>query len=251
MPRWPLILLGALLILLLIVFLLPASLIARFLPKQVQMSDFSGSLLHGAAGSVRVNGQDAGALEWHLHPAALLTLSASADIHWVKVSFVIDGSARIDRHGVTAEQVHGGGPIESLAGLGSAADWRGTAQVSFKELRSDFHRLLSADGTLEVTDLSSTRVAGGDNLGNYQLKLGPASFAPDGALTADLSDTGGPLEVAAQIHYSPETHVGLFSGTLKDRPDAGSNLRDQLAQLARVRPRDANGRFPVDLEFNL
>ncbi len=56
---------------------------------------------------------------------------SSIDIHWVKVGFVIDGTAEIDRDGITARDIRGGGPIESLADIGVAAGWRGAASCEF------------------------------------------------------------------------------------------------------------------------
>ena len=93
--RWPLILLGLLVLAAAVVYLLPASMVSRFLPVQIRAEDFSGSLLHGAAGRIVVNGRDAGAIEWQIHPLELLRLAVVADVHWVKVGFVIDGTAEI------------------------------------------------------------------------------------------------------------------------------------------------------------
>jgi hypothetical protein len=41
----------------------------------------------------------------------------------------------------------------------------------------------------------------------------------------------------------------MLSGTLKERPEASLSLRNQLSSLSQLRPRDAAGRFPVELEF--
>ena len=112
------------------VYLLPASMVSRFLPPQIHAEDFSGSLLHGAAGKIVVNARDAGAIEWQIHPLALLRLAAVADVHWVKVGFVIDGTAEIGTGGMTAHGINGGGPIEDLRELGLAAGWRGTANLT-------------------------------------------------------------------------------------------------------------------------
>src|SRR6202035_4094035 len=87
--RWPLILLGIVVLAAATVFVLPASMITHFLPAQVHAEDFSGSLVHGAAGKLVVNARDAGAIEWRLHPLSLLRMAVVADIHWVKVGFVI------------------------------------------------------------------------------------------------------------------------------------------------------------------
>lgn len=250
--RWPwvlLVLAGLLVLLGASVFVLPASIIARFLPPQVRAEDFSGSLIHGAAGTIKVNGHEAGAIEWQIHPLALLRADLLADIHWVKVSFVIDGTVQLDAKGVTARDVHGGGPLENLRDLGLPTDWRGTCTLSLAEIKSDFSKLQSAVGSLQVADLASASIAGGADLGGYTLQLANGAVTQDGNINAALADTGGPVEVQAQIQFSPAARTGTLSGTLKARPDASPELRHQLDNLAQVRPRDAQGRFPVDLEF--
>jgi hypothetical protein len=248
--RWPLVLLGLIVVAVAIVAVLPASLIGRFLPPQVRGEDFSGSFLHGAAGKFTVNARDAGAIEWQIHPLALLRLAAIADIHWVKVSFVIDGTVELDRTGATARDVRGGGPIDNLRDLGVAAGWRGTAALNIAEVKTDFARLQSIQGKIEADNLSSDRIADGSGIGNYVLLFGEGAVAADGSLTAGLNDAGGPLEVQAQIRFSPATRLGTLSGTLKERPEASPALRNQLGGLAQLRARDSAGRFPIELEFS-
>src|SRR3974390_2734440 len=115
---WPIILIGLATIGLGVVAALPASVIAHFLPPEVIAEDFSGSLWHGSAGRIHFKGRDAGALEWWLHPAALLGLAVNANLHWVKVGFVVDAAVDVDRHGYAAHDIKGGGPIEDLSDLG-------------------------------------------------------------------------------------------------------------------------------------
>jgi Type II secretion system (T2SS), protein N len=250
--RWPLVLLGLLgliAILAAAVFSLPASMIAHLLPSQVHAEDFSGSVMHGAAGKLSIHAHDAGAIEWQLHPLALLHGSIEADFHWVKVSFVIDGITEIDRHSFTAHDIRGGGPIESLTDLGVAPGWRGTASVKFDQLKSDFKKPVAAVGEIEVANLSSAGIAAGADLGGYLVQLIAGSVSPDGNFTAALTDTGGPVQLQAQIRFSPAARTGMLSGTLKERPEASPALRNQLQSLAQLRPRDSLGRFPVELEF--
>jgi Type II secretion system (T2SS), protein N len=247
--RWPLILLGLIVLSAVLIVMLPASLAARFLPAQVHAEDFSGTLLHGAAGRFSVNARDAGAVEWQVHPLALLRLAVVADVHWVKVGFVIDGTAELGRGNIAVHDVKGGGPIEDLRDLGVAAGWQGTAHVLIKDLTSDFRRLESAVGKIEVADLTSANIAEGSNLGSYVLQLAPGAIAPDGSMVADVNDNGGPVEAQAQIRFAPATRTGMLSGTLKERPEASVALRNQLNNLAQLRPRDSYGRFPVELEF--
>ncbi len=100
-----------------------------------------------------------------------------------------------------------------------------------------------------MSNLASARQAGGEDWGSYRLRLPEGAVAADGSVTAQLDDTGGPLELRANIRLSPAERSGLLSGTLRERPDAPQGIRSQIDSLAQVRPRDAQGRIPVDLEF--
>lgn len=247
--RWPLILLVLIVLSGALIFVLPASFVARFMPAQVQAEDFSGSLLHGAAAKIRVNARDAGAIEWQVHPLALLRLAIVADIRWVKVGFLIDGTAELKPAGFAAHDITGGGPIDDLQSLGFAAGWKGTAKLKFTSIKGSFRQLEAAAGTIDVADISSAGIAAGSDLGSYELLLGPQSIAADGSISASLNDTGGPVEAQAQIRFSPASRTGMLSGTLKERAEASPALRNQLSNLSQLRPRDSSGRFPVELEF--
>jgi hypothetical protein len=232
-----------------VVFVLPASMASAFLPGQVRAEDFSGTLLHGAAGKFSVNTRDAGAIEWQVHPLALLRLAVVADVHWVKLGFVIDGTAEIDRHGFEAHGIKGGGPIENLSDLGVAAGWRGSANLNFADVKSDYTKLQAAEGKIEVANLSSSGIAEDSDLGGYALVLAPGAVAADGTITADLGDTGGPLELQAQLRFAQATRTGMLSGTLKERSDISPALRAQIDRFAQLQRRDAAGKLPVELEF--
>jgi hypothetical protein len=247
--RWPLILLGLIVLSGAAIFVLPASLAARFLPAQVHAEDFSGSLLHGAAGKIGINARDAGAVAWQVHPLSLLRLAIVADVRWVKVGFLIDGTAEIRPGGFAAHDIQGGGPLQDLQSLGFADGWKGTATLTFTTIKGTFRQLEAAVGKIEVADISSSGAAAGSDLGSYVLQLGPGGVGSDGSLSATLNDNGGPLEAQAQIRFSPATRTGLLSGTLKERPEASPALRNQLANLSQLHPRDSYGRFPVELEF--
>jgi hypothetical protein len=234
-----------------LIALLPASSITHFLPSSVHAEDFSGSLWHGSVGKLSVNARDAGAVEWHLHPAALLGMAVAADLHWVKVGFVIDAAVKLHRGGLTLHAVKGGGPIEDLRDLGVAAGWRGTVTLDLSELRGDFTKPLAAVGDVRVSNITSAQLANGADLGGYDLHFAEGAVGADGNLTAQLNDTGGPLELQATIRYSPSEHTGLLTGTLRERPDVPAALHSELSNLSQLRGRDPQGRIPVDLEFAL
>lgn len=250
MPVWPIVAIGVAAVCAVIIASLPASVIAHFLPATVHAEDFSGSVWHGSTARISINSRDAGALEWRLHPGALIGLGIAADLHWVKLGFVLDGAVHIDRQGITARDIRGGGPIEDLRDVGLAAGWRGVADINIRELTGDFTTPLSAVGNVKVSQLAAVQVADGAELGGYELQF--AQGAIDGGnVTAQLTDTGGPLELQAVARYSVKEHTGLLSGTVRERPDAPAALHSQMDRLAQVRRRDSQGRIPVDLEFTL
>lgn len=212
-----------------------------------------------------MNARNIGAVEWHLHPWPLLNLAVAADLHWVRVGFLADGTVDISSHGLTLRNVQGGGPIEDLRDLGVADGWRGTASFNFREFKVAFANaaagpgaarnasvtITSAVGDLNVSNLTSSHVADGADLGGYTLHVADAAITPGADATADLMDTGGPLEVHATVRLAADGHTGLVSGTVKARSDAPPALIRELDNLAQLHARDAQGNIPVELEFML
>lgn len=248
---WPIVLIGLVAVLAVVIVTLPSSIIAHFLPPSVHAEDFSGSLWHGSAGRINVDARPAGALEWRLHPASLLGMTLAADLHWVKGGFVIDAAVTLDRRGFTAKDVKGGGPIEDLHDFGIAPGWRGAAAIDFGNLKSDFAKPLAASGEVQVSNLASAQFADGADLGGYALRFPQDAVSADGNLAAQLSDTGGPVDLQAVVHYSSAERTAILSGSLRERPDAPAALRSQLENLAQMHARDSQGRIPLDLEFAL
>jgi hypothetical protein len=234
---------------------LPASMVGRLLPAALHAEDFSGTVWHGSAGRITLATRDAGALEWRLQPQALLKLGVAAELHWVKGGFVLDGTAEWSRQQLRLSQLDGGGPIGDLRDFGVAPGWRGSAAIHMPELTAVITasgpEIRSALGDISVSNLSSPQVAAGADLGGYTLHLSDAAIAPDGELSGELSDSGGPLELAASLHFSARERRGLLSGAVRERADAPAALHAQLDQLAQLHARDPQGRIPVDLEFTL
>jgi len=244
---WPITLFSLLVIGVVVAIALPASLVSRFLPPPIQAEDFSGSIWHGSAARITIDSRPAGALEWRLHPLPLLAMTVNADLRWVKGSTVIDGNVTLDTHGFAAQGVRGGGPIEDLD-IGVASGWHGNTTLDLREIKGSFDAIASASGTIDVSALASTGIAAGTDLGSYQVTLGTGAVNT-GGITATFKDTGGPLEAQGELRYTTVSHTGLLSGTLKERPEAGQALRAELNNLTQLRPRDASGRIPIDLEF--
>ncbi len=241
-------LVGVLATLIFVVSALPAAVVVHFLPPYLKASDLSGSLWHGSAGHVIVNGRDAGSLEWRLHPASLLSLAVDSELHWVKVSFVVDGTARFGLHSVRAT-LRGGGPIEDLADLGVAPGWRGVAAVAVRNLVFNYSTLSALAGDVSVSDLASAQLGAGAPLGNYQLHFADDAVGADGSVTGTLKDLGGPLRIQGTLRLSQTPLGGTVSATVREGADIAPALRSQLDSLAQMRGRNRDGSIPVDLEF--
>lgn len=241
-----------------VVLSLPASLLRRLLPPGLTAADFSGTLWHGSAGSVLLNGRSLGAVEWRLHPGSLLGLALTADLHWVKVGFVADGTVQLSSQGLIARNAEGGGPIEDLHDVGVAQTWRGLTnfklgvlQLAFPQSPNGSVNLVAVSGDLNLTDVSSTQVANGADLGGYTLHMADPKLAPGSDASAELTDNGGPLALHATIRLTADGHTGMLSGTIKARADAPQALRREVDTLAELHLPDAQGNIPVDLEFTL
>ncbi len=246
----PLLLVGLVAALAVVASALPASIVTHFLPALIHAEDFSGSVWHGSAGSFSVDGRNAGAIEWRLHPATLLRLGIEADVHWVKVGFVLDAAVRVNRGGFSARDIVGGGPVEDLRDFGVPPGWSGAATLNIGEVAGDFDRLQAAQGDLRVEHLSSAQFADGADLGGYDLHCGTNAVDADGNLTAQLQDTGGPIDLQSTLRISAKQRTALLSGSLLERAGVPPALAQQIDGLSQMRGHDARGRIPMDFEFS-
>jgi hypothetical protein len=241
---------GAIALLAVLLFAVPASLAARLLPASVQATDFSGNLWHGAAGKILVNGFPCGAVEWQLHPGELWSLKLGIDLHWAMGDFGLAARGHLSRHGIEADSITGGGALEALGSLTGLSGWRATVAVAIEQLSASFERLNAIAGDISVSDLHVANIGDDINLGAYSLHFDPPAAGSTGTLVGQIRDTSGPLEVRATWTLTPQSHTSVLSGTAKERASATPALRTAMEDLAQLRPRDAQGRIPLDLEFS-
>jgi hypothetical protein len=230
------------------VYALPASIALRFLPKDVQANDPSGSLWHGSFAQVSVHGHAVGAIEWTLHPLPLFSGKLSTQLRWIKGGFVVDAALEARGTRVVVHDVTGGGAIDDLAELGINRGWSGNAQVAIAELRVDDQKITAANGTVTLTALRSGKFGDAD-IGGYEVALSPESVRTDGTAIAQVRDLDGPLELTGSLTIVPAQSLLTFSGALKERVGLPPALHEELENLAQLRGRDAQGRVPLEIEF--
>ncbi len=231
-----------------VLYALPASIALRFLPKDVQAIDPSGSLWHGSFAQVSVHGHAVGAVEWNIHPLPLVGGKLSTQLRWIKGGFVVDAALDARGASVYVHDVTGGGAIEDLADLGITRGWSGSAQVAIAELRIEDQKITAANGTVTLATLKSPKFGDAD-IGGYEFALSPQSVQPDGTAIAQVRDLGGPLQLAGSLSIVPAQSLLTFSGALKERAGLPPPLLEELQDLAQIRGRDAQGRVPLEIEL--
>jgi hypothetical protein len=229
---------------------LPAGVLKAFLPRHVSAEDLSGTIWHGAAGKLRIDGRDSGAIEWQLDPQALLRLDLLLDLHWAHQGFRVDATADLNHQGLSLHAMHGGGPIDDLRDIGVASGWRGTVGITLDEVRSDFSHLLAVRGDLSISNLSATQFASGENLGSYVVHFPAQAIDAAGNLNGEAQDVDGPFKVQGAIMIAPQQRSGSAQGTLQERGGLSAPLRTLIDNMVQMRGRDVQGRIPIDVEFS-
>jgi general secretion pathway protein N len=233
-----------------VIAFLPASMAQRFLPPDVQASGPSGTIWHGSFSTVSARGHQFGALEWRLHPLALLGGKLGASVRWAKQDFVVDADVETSGSSFAAHQVHGGGSLQSLADLGFTHGWNGTGTVAIEAFVLKDRKITAASGSVNFSGLKSAQFESAD-LGGVEVSFPADAVQADGTATAQVRDTGGPLQLQGTVSLAPAQSLATFTGAIKERGELPAALRQQLDNLMQMRGRDPQGRIPLDIEFSL
>ena len=247
---WLLIPLALLVAAAVVIVALPATIVRRFVPPTVRLDELSGTLWHGTAQRIVLDGRAVGAVEWRLQPLGLLRGQAELELRWVDRSLTSVATVDLAPTRLVAHAVRGDGRIEDLASFGVAPGWRGEARWDLETIAVTGGRLAALRGTIAVAQLASAAVAGGADLGAYRARIGAAGDDPGSVLHATIEDAGGPLRLNAHLSANLLARHGLVSGTIAARPDAAPAVAAAVQQLAAMRGRDAAGNVPVSLDFN-
>lgn len=246
---WPLIPLAILIGAATLIAALPAAILGRLLPPDLRLVDASGTIWHGAAADVEFAGRGLGALEWRLHPLALLRGAADLDLHWVDLRWSATARASLGRQAFRLSDLRAAGPIADLAPFGLPPGWSGTATVDLHSLGGDYHRIATIDGQISIAHLASAGFANGIDLGDYRARLGTQTATGAAGLGANIEDLAGPLRLRATVSVDQSNRRALVSGTVAARPDANPAIVAEVERLARMRGRNAAGEVPLDVEL--
>ncbi len=228
---------------------IPASTLAKQLATRgVQTSGSSGSIWHGQFTGLRAGVLNLGDIEWRWRFLPLLTGKLAADFDMKQSNGYAQGRAAMALSGkLQFTNLSASLPLQSLLGNGGLpGGWVGTAQIRFDELSLDNNWPVSAQGTLDVVDLTGP-VSAPNNIGAYRLSFPAAGGAANTAantLTGDLKDLdGAALSVVGQLTLNNDRNY-LLETQVAARANAPAGLAQNMQILGTP---DAQGRRPFSL----
>lgn len=242
------ILLGLAAFLLALVLVLPASWMGRALPEGVTCARWAGSIWRGQCGELTVRDSGTGvmridSLRWKLKPLALLRLNLSADFEGSWRSGQAQGRIAVKPGGaIRLRELDGASLLDKTVVRSLPSGWSGRVELRDVEFDWNAGTLGRLGGELLVHNLADGR---GNALGSYQLQLPPGDTSP---FTGQLRDTGGPLEVDAQLQLAADRSWSL-EGRMRARNAADQALGRKLDMFAAA---DATGwrRLSAAGDFN-
>lgn len=250
--RWWLIAFGLAAVLAFAVATLPASILARQLPRVgLSATALSGSVWTGHAQALSWRTAPLGDVSWSISPLSLLRGRVAGDLELVRMdgrvrsAFSVSLGGQLRLAGVTADL-----PVEALATLpiGLPRGWRGRIAGQFEEIVVQSGWPTSLRGTLDMDGLIAPPPRS-TTIGSYHVVIPDPQAGATGAdaLHARVTDKDGPFSFDGRFTLGADRSF-LLEGTLAPRGNTPPALVRSLELLG---PADAAGRRPVSVSGTL
>jgi general secretion pathway protein N len=240
---WPIVALGVVAYLVFAIATLPARLLVSRLAPAVTAAGVHGTVWNGQAQVVQTGNTRVGSVAWKLRALPLLIGRLQGDLKVTRV----DGFAQARFKGrfsgaIELTDVTASTPLAALAA--APGGWTGTVNARLAHLALENGWPMSAEGTIEVLDLTgpARRPA---NMGGYKITFPPGASGDE--LVGALSDMGGPLNLAGNLRLKPDRSY-VVEGAVAARPEAPKNVADALQYLG---PPESDGRRPFSIAGTL
>jgi general secretion pathway protein N len=240
---WPLVTLGIVAFLVLALVTLPASVVIdRVQSPGLTIAGVDGTVWNGSAEVVRIGASHLGGLTWKLHALPLLMLRGEADIKLSRTNGFAQGTVALSNERIQLTDFTVAVPINALPAEVAPGGWSGSVNAKFAELTLANGWPMSADGTVNVVDLTgpARRPA---NLGSYQVHF-PAESSSPGTLVGRIKDLAGPIQITGTIQLKATDRSYLLEGLVATKPDAPADFTKSLEFLGAP---DAEGRRQFSL----
>lgn len=238
MPRFRLIAgAGTAALLLSLIALIPAriGIAVAGLPAET-VSGVSGTVWRGSLQRLAMDGIVLGPVAWVARPTRLFLGQLAADVEATLPDGFLNSGVAVSLGGtLLLSDLEGAAPIAWLAPAAGRDGGQLTAR--FEKLAIDGERIDTAVGSLTIAGVVLPVPTAGPVLapGNYVITFDAKDLAPDAQLSGTVADSGGPLEIAGTVTFTPPRSYEL-SGTAKPRPEAPAELRNALQMLGPAKP---------------
>jgi general secretion pathway protein N len=250
--RWWLIACGLAAVLAFAIATLPASVLARQLPRLgLQAATLSGSIWSGHAQALAWRAAPLGDLSWSISPLSLLRGRVAGDLELVRT----DGRLRSDFSAslggeLRLESAAADLPVEALAALpiGMPRGWRGRVSGQFEEIVVRDGWPIALRGTLDMDGLIAPPPRN-TTIGSYHIVIPDPQAGSTGAesLHARVVDKEGPFSFDGRFTLGADRSF-LLEGMLAPRGNPPPSLARSLELLG---PPDAAGRRPLSVSGTL
>ena len=197
-------------------------------PAPVELLGVQGSLQHGSAVGVAVNGRPAlGGLSWELHPLWLLLANLSAQIRAEAAQTVLESQLSLAPGGrVGAHHLNFSGSVKALLTASGQPfmPLDGMARIENASIKLKLGWPTRAEGLVQVQGLAWTLAANPISLGDFQAELGTDADV----ITAKISAVSGPLELSGDMLLKPDRSYAMDL-KFRPKPEATPVLRNLLA----------------------
>jgi general secretion pathway protein N len=214
-----------------------------FVPDGVLLSGISGSIWSGSARAAQAGGVHVRDLTWHMRPLALLRGKLGYAIEAIPGSGFVDGNLAVGVTGiVTFTDLRASMSLQSIRQSIGIPGLQGSVNVQFERLVIDAGFPVTADGSLEVSDLVAPMVHRA-SIGGYRAEF----FTQDSGVMASVEDTDGLVDIAGILQVSADRSY-KFVAQLAPKSNTPSGLRQQMQFLGSTNER---GQYELRLEGEL
>ncbi len=231
---------GVILFLIFVVGSTPANIALSIFPKVkgLELSDINGTVWSGTAQNVQYNGVDFGVTQWQLSPWSLLLLSLSGDVHSANEDSNIDANINYSLSGIQSDSIKARFPATWIPKLtGKAVVAEGQVLLRIIDFEQSVDKPIKITGSIAWRDaVIQTPFGSKAILGNLQAALS----SNNESVLIDLKDDGAPLNLLANIKFTPPNRI-VAKGSVKE------NIPENIANFFRFFAKsDKKGKLVFD-----
>jgi hypothetical protein len=228
-----------------IVVRFPARWAFAFAPRGLDCAEASGSAWHGACRGLQAGPLRLAAIEWQLHPLALLRGRLGVSLRCADPRYQGHGELELGFGGrVAARDLEATLPLDPSWLRLVPRGWSGQLQIALGQVQLVQGKPAGILGTIDLRQLR--QLSPPMEFGNYTVRFAAPADA-NGQQHGQLADAGGPLALSGELQLGNDGQYEL-NGTVAARGSAAAELARSLELLG---PADAAGRRPFSLAGTL